>query len=305
MNKKMKYRISMTSMAVVLMLAGCSSDSEDNGRPDNSPVPLQVNSGIQTRSTNTEWAKDDCIGIYMLSAENHSVLHDADNRCYVAQAGGENVAFGPAAPEHIIYYPIDGSAVDFIAYYPQQSLTDNVYPLNVEDQSNLPSIDLMTATAAGHSKEAPAVSFRFRHRLAMLRLTISAGIGLTAADLEGLQVEVTRQRTSGTYHILSDAFSISSEAETAIKLNTTADGTTAQAILLPNDVDGNDPLAERQLVFKLKDAGKIFYWSIPDAKYFKSGDKNLYEIVINHTNLDVTSSIEDWGNGGGGSGSAE
>lgn len=305
MNKKMKYRISMTSMAVILMLAGCSSNLEDNGRPDNSPVPLQVNSGIQTRATNADWAKDDCIGIYMLSAENNSVLPDADNRCYVAQAGGANVAFMPAAPEHTIYYPIDGSAVDFTAYYPQQSLMGDVYPLNVVDQSNLSSIDLMTATAAGHSKEAPAVSFRFRHRLAMLQLSISAGIGITAADLEGVEVEVTRQRASGTYHILSDVFSISSEAETAIKLNTTADGTKAQAILLPNDVDGNAPLAERQLVFKLKDTGKTFYWSIPDTKYFKSGDKNLYEIVINHTNLDVTSSIEDWGNGGGGSGSAE
>lgn len=302
--KKIVIHKLLIFVLAALLSAGCVMDDLYNTPGGDRRVALPV-SGIHPHVESTKWAKDDAIGIYMLTPGTAGIVEEADNRRYVAQTAGADVAFLPADPQHTIYYPIDGRKVDFIAYYPHRPLTNHTYLLDVTDQSNQPAIDLMTATATGHSKASPAVTFRFHHRLAKLEMTIIAGTSLTPAQLEGLEVKITNQRTAGTYKPLEDAFDIPAVAGTAITLNTAADGTRAEAILLPDNVDGNIPLPGRRFVFTLKENGRTFYWNIPDDKSFDSGDKTLYDITINRTSLTVTSDIEDWSNGGSENGSAE
>ena len=111
-------------------------------------------------------------------------------------------------------------------------------------------------------------------------------------------------------HITSQpTFGVNSDPVQIVEMNTSADGTLAQAILLPTTAaDGINPIvAGREFIFTLKATGEVFRWSVPDDKGFLAGDRNIYNITINRTSLTVTATIEDWnpGNGSGDDGSAE
>ncbi|MEG1861864.1 MAG: fimbrillin family protein [Bacteroidaceae bacterium] len=299
----MKKQI-VTILTLAACLTSCNNDTEST-LVQKEQVPLRVMSSIKTRAVDATWEKNDAIGIYMFSAGTQTVVGPAANRLYTTATG--NGAF-TATGDNIIYFPVEGSKVDFRAYSPYQKLTNNSYSVNVSNQSSLPAIDLMTAKVQDHSKLTPTVQFDFQHRLTKLELTITAGKGIQTSDLQNLTVCLTNQRTEGSYDPLLDAFSIPmTSGMEIITLNTATDGSSAQAILLPNDVAENTPIAKRQFVFTLKKTGEVFYWTLDDAKSFNRGDKNIYNITINRTSVDVTATIQNWnvGNGTGEPGSAE
>lgn len=299
--------------AVAALLPGCSNDT-DTDTGNDTRVSLQVSGGIsiQTRAQDKDWNKGDAIGIYMVDAGSMDIAEGAENRRYITAEGDGK--FSPT-PDNTVYFPVDGSATDFLAYYPfEAALTDGALSVDAGSQTDQAAIDLMTAktvSTAGEplDKNHSKVSLTFTHRLTKLSLTIAAGNGMAAEDLAGLEVEITNQRAKGSYSPLSETFSVASEPVQTIALNTAASGTSAVAILFPTTgPEGINPIvAGRQLVFTLAGTGEVFRWDIPDSKSFKQGDKNIYDITINRTSLDVTATIVDWneGNEGGEPGSAE
>lgn len=299
--------------AVLLLLTGCGNDNVAETPGSDGRVALQASGGIQTRATDAAWQTGDAIGIYMLEAGTTTLSESADNRKY-ATAGGDG-KFSAGAAGQTIYFPVDGSTVDFTAYYPYRgTLSDGVFALDVSSQTDLPAIDLMSAKVestpeAPLDKNHPAVAFTFRHLLTKLELNISAGNGISADDLQGLKVEITNQRTAGSYDPQYGAFGVDSEPVNTVTMNTAADGTLAQAILLPTTpTDGINPvITGRELVFTLKATGEVFRYPLPDDKGFLAGDKNIYNITINRTSLTVTAEVQNWnpGNGSGEQGSAE
>lgn len=288
-------------MAALLLLAGCGSDNETAAPDGGDRVALQVSSGIQTRATDNAWAKDDAIGIYMLEAGNTAISENADNRRYFT-ADGSNVF--TAETGHTIYFPIDGDKVDFIAYYPYQpTLTNGAFALDVSKQTDLPEIDLLAAkvqSAEGnpYDKNHAKVTFNFYHKLTKLELNIAKGTGLTDEDLEGLTVEITEQCTVATYTPLTETLALTTGDKKDVTLNTAADGTAAEAILLPNSDEFN-PSTDRELVFTLDKTGEKFRWTISGEKDFIAGDRNIYNITINRSGLEVTAKIENWNPGNG------
>lgn len=300
--------------AALLLVSGCGDENNGAETPgSDGRVALQASGGIQTRATDAAWQTGDAIGIYMLEAGTTTLSESADNRKY-ATAGGDG-KFSADAAGQTIYFPVDGSTVDFHAYHPYRgTLSDGVFALDVSSQTDLPAIDLMSAKVestpeAPLDKNHPAVAFTFRHLLTKLELNISAGNGISADDLQGLKVEITNQRTAGSYDPQYGAFGVDSEPVNTVTMNTAADGTLAQAILLPTTpADGINPvIAGRELVFTLKATGEVFRYPLPDGKGFLAGDKNIYNITINRTSLTVTAEVQNWnpGNGSGEQGSAE
>ncbi|MCD8183056.1 MAG: fimbrillin family protein [Bacteroides sp.] len=201
-----------------------------------------------------------------------------------------------------IYFPLSGAGVDFHAWHPYHAVSEK-WVIDLAGQSSQSALDLLTAdavsTTAGtiYSKDHPAVRFEFVHRLFKLALSIKPGTGLSTTALAGLQVDITRQWTSADYDPRLDALSVE-HASSAISLLTAADGRQAEAILFPDDWAGGDPETGRQLVFTLATGEKLYY-DIPDAKRFLAGERNLYTITVNRTDLSVTSQITGWAAGNG------
>lgn len=304
----MKTRRFIFTLLTVMALTACSNDNE-TVLPDGSDrVALQVTSGIQTRVIGSNWQKDDAIGIYMFKSGSTAISESAANRRYANTDG--STSFTTSA-EQTIYFPIDGSKVDFVAYYPyQQTLNEGLLDLDVSNQTNLAALDLMTAEAhttdaAPLDKEHAAVMFNFSHSMTKLRLDIVAGTGITAAEMKGMKVEITNQRTHGTYNPELEAFGVDAGTIRTVTMHTNADGTSSEAILLPNtDTNGiNKVVAGREIVFTLS-TGETMKWSVPDTKLFKMGDCNTYKITLNRTGVEVTATISDWNNVNGGNSEA-
>lgn len=298
-----------TAMTAML-LTGCGSETEKNENIDGR-IALQVSGGInvQTRASNAAWAAGDQIGIYMFAAGTTIIAGGAKNIPYETKT--DDGTFTPTDVN--IYLPVDGSNVDFHAWYPYKNVTED-WTADLTNQSSQAALDLMTADVASstveggtlYNKEQPKVKLNFNHRLTKIVLNIVNGSGISATDLTGLKVEITNQWKTVLYEPEFDAVGFTEESA-SITLLTKADGTSAEVILFPDDLT-NKPIATgRQLVFTLKTTGEVFRWDIPGGKSFNAGDKNIYNISINRTAIDVTGTITDWnkGNEAGEPGSAE
>lgn len=300
-NRMKKSMISYATLAVVFF-TGCDKDQADiqaDGR-----VALQVKSGIQTRAYGSTWEAEDVIGIYMLDGGTV----EADNRPYTTEAGGTNGTFAPAATAQTIYFPVDGSTRDFVAYYPHTTIgDDHLYLVNIATQTSQKAIDLMAATKViGKSKTDANVSFVFEHKLVKLDVTVVAdGVSVTNDDLIGTTVNITGQQTNATYNVVEGGMvSVipGPPAEIALKMN----GLQAEGIILPNNTT-----QDMELTFTVPRLdGQVFKWAINKAvssQQFNAGSKYKYTITIAKAELTVTSTVTDWvsGNGAGEEGSAE
>lgn len=297
---------------VLLLPTGCSNDSETSVSDSDGRVPLQVSGGIhvQTRAHDAQWDKDDQIGIYMFAAGKTGIAEGAANIPYKKSDTGDG--FTPVNTP--IYFPIDGSNVDFHAWYPYKDVTADAWTADLTKQTSQAALDLMVADAKSSTQEGgtvynklqPTVRLNFEHRLTKLVLNITNGSGISTDNLKGLKVEITKQWKTAIYDPEFQAIGFVQEL-TPVTLLTKGNGTFAEAILFPDDLTGKSLTTGRELVFTLQDSGEKFYWPIPDDKSFNSGEKNIYNITINRNALDVTATITDWnkGNGAGESGSAE
>lgn len=287
----------------LLLLAGCSNNNEVATPDSNARVALQVNGGILTRAAGNKWNAGDAIGIYMVKHGTTTISEGAENRLYSTTDGSSTFS---SSKETTIYFSKDGGLVDFLAYYPyRETLTEGALTLNVSDQTNLSAIDLMSAKVQSTpekpmDKNHPQVALNFTHMLTKLELNIATGNGMSTDELKGLKVEITNQRTEGSFDPLYEAHEVLDTPAKTVALNTNADGTQAQAILLPTTAAGdiNPIIRGRELIFTLA-GNKVFKWSVPDEKSFERGDRNIYNITINRTSLAVTATITDWNNGNG------
>ena len=181
------------------------------------------------------------------------------------------------------------------------------YTVDVTDQKVQNLIDLLGAgKVTGKDKDHPQVALTFTHKLVKIALDIQAGNGLDNTALAGTGITLTGQRTNALYDVVAGGEVVIPEEgeETGIELLTAADGTAAEAIVLPvGDTEG------MYLVFDIPDVG-TFNWRVKDApksQSFEAGKKYIYTITVNRMSVEVESSVTDWqpGNGEGETGSAE
>lgn len=304
----MKKQALICALLATVLLPGCSEDGENTPQPTDGRVALEATSGIRMniRAYDKTWEAGDAIGIYML---NDDVTDGDGNRKYTTTQEAENGSF-TAAEGQTLYFPVDGSRRDFVAYYPYRETLagGNVYTVDVSHQTPQKDIDLMDAAkVTGKDKLNPKVAFVFTHKLVKLDITIKAdGISLTDAELAGTTVSLSNQQTAATYNVVTGGeATVTTGTPTEITLHT--DGLKAEGIVLPAATT-----AGMELMFTVPNLNnQKFHWSVNSAeksKEFEAGSKYLYTITIGKAGVEVSSKVEDWapGNGAGGeTGNAE
>lgn len=255
-----------------------------------------MTSGIQTRAHDATWEAGDEIGIFGQPEDESQTAWS--NVRYTTTTG--NGSFAPAQGVGPIYLPVNDTDVDFVAYYPYTaSLTDGVYTVNVTDQSNQSAIDLMAASTRTANRENPAVAFNFVHKLSKIDITFKPGTGMTDADLAGMTVQLSGQQTAATFEVTQpeSAVSVTIGEPVTLNLKTSADGKSAEGIVLPSDnYDGV------VLHLELADGNSFFNWTLNEsqnAQSFEAGKKYVYTITVNRTGLGVSATINDWASGNG------
>ena len=236
-----------------------------------------------TRAHDSTWDPGDAIGIFMLDGQTAL----STNSHYVTTAG--DGAFLPSGADQTIYFPDqEDTKVDFIAYYPyKDTQTGYLYPIDITDQSDQDALILLTADKiTGRDHTAPAISFTFRHRMTRLEFTIINGEGLTAEELEGIEITITELATKGNYDINKEAFTATDEKST-LPMLIDESGTLALATIIPAEKD-----ADRKIGFSLM-SGHQMYLELPDTT-FGSGEKHLYTITLHRTATLISATITNW-----------
>lgn len=312
----------MGLLAFPVLFAGCSQDTDLPSTGNEDRVALRVSSDISvdnqvqrvgTRAVDGSWENTDAIGIFAVPVTG---AEEYANRQYTT-ATATLGTFTPATPDQTIYLPVDGNGRDFVAYYPYDgAMSGSEYAINLTNQTQQNAIDFMVSerengansTVKGISKADPNVKFRFHHKLAKLRLNIATGNGFSSnnSELSGLKVEITGQPTTGTFDVLASDAVAETNSNQGITLLTTTDGTKAEGIVFPSA-----NFTDMEFVFTVQGHGEPYKWSLNksnNATKFEAGKEYIYNITINKTGIDVTSTIEPWqpGNGENGeNGSAE
>lgn len=287
----MKTNLFISAVLAATLLAACSKD-EIQEPVDNTRVAADFIAGIaETRAFDNAWEAQDAIGIYMLESGITTVSGDNANRRYVTSSGIGR--FNPANAGQTVYFPMNtASKVDFRAYYPYATLTDNTYPVNLGDQTDPAAIDLMYSdNVTRRDKSNPTVELDFRHRLSRIKVEVQAGDGFTAATLKGLSITLSNQPYKAAYKVLTDALDVAPDKKT-LTLRTAADGQNASAILMPQG-----GAYGRTLTFVMDDKdATTFTFDLASNKTFEEGKETLYTIRLSKSGIEVSNAtISSWG----------
>ena len=288
MNKKTFSAVALAT----LLLTACQNDEET--MQTDARVALQVTSGIQTRAYDDQWEKGDEIGIFGFT-QGDAPTQAYSNVRYVT-TGGDG-AFTPDGTT--IYLPTDGSSLDFVAYYPHTTdLENGIYTVDVEDQSDQSTIDLMAAGTQTADRINNTVTFNFEHKLSKIVLTFKPGDGMALSELTGMKVQLTNQQTLATFDVTQPdgEVVVGTNTPATLTLNTTDDGMSSEGIVLPSA-----NFDSMTLHLELEDGGSFFNWDLNNSKAdkFEAGKKYVYDITVNKSRLDVTATITDWTPGNG------
>ncbi len=298
----------LISALTLVALASCSKENTTVESIDtNASVAATFTSAAITRVADNAWEAGDKIGITMLKSGTYTLADgDYESIPYTVNAAGANGTF--TADNRVIYFPADGSDVDFVAYYPYSTVDeDNNVSISVADQS-YEDIDFLAAIARNYSKANPTVQFAnnietetytaFAHQLSKLIITLKAGEGID--DLAGLTTTIKGQYTTAKFNIYTGEYSAMVN-EANITAITEADGSKAEALLIPTEA-----IAGTSIVFTLD--GNDYTWDTSAIPFYQGKEFN-YEITITKTGVEVTgATIGGWGDGtevGNGTGTAE
>lgn len=291
-------KFKLLSLAIVaLLFAACNNDddtdSSGNGKAITFTTSISGTVTSQAKASGSSWDSGDAIGVYMKTGTGLSnIVANGANKKYTTPGTGN---FSPATTNtDALYYPEDGSNVDFIAYYPYTaSIANNVYRVDVTAQSSQEAIDLLYSdNASGLNNNNTTANLNFEHQLAKVVFTVNAGNGITS--LSDLKVTVKNTNTKADFALDTKTLSTTdSKADIALKMTTGAQQATAEGIILPSA-----GVAGRIVTFTTSQG--VFTWEVPSTVIFEAGKKNSYNVELKlggGNGVFPSGTITDWGAG--------
>lgn len=279
-----------TGSLSLFALAACVSNDDKSEWNDGSQAINFTSSiqGLNTRAANAEWTAGDKVGIFMKAANGDLSAATAANKLHTTDKNGNLTA---SNAENALYYPTDGSSVDFVAYYPYViSLPENTYKVDVTTQTDKPAIDLLYSdNAKGFAKGASgSPQLTFTHMLSQIVFNIEKDA--TIPTLDGLKVTFKGMNTKADF-TLADGKLINAGTVADITSLMAEGATTITAIVLPATT-----LSDIKVVFDLN--GKSYTADYPQT-VLDAGRKYVHKVKLSDSNgqpviVMEAATITDW-----------
>lgn len=281
-------------MGALSTLALMSCTNNDDNSEWYGSEGIVFTTAIQSRVSGNTWNANDEVGIYMMNAGSGIEAATAQNKKYIAQTNGTLTA----APGNGIYLPESGN-VDFIAYYPYTtSVSGNKLAVNVSDQSNPATIDLIysNGTKGVAATTATTISLGFTHQLTKVTLNVTKDE--TIETLNGLGVNIKGISTEGEFNLADGTLTATAgtnNKDVAMYIDAQGTTATATAIILPTAASTDQ--TSLNLTFNLN--GQSFTHTISDANIFEKGTNVSFKanLSINNGKPVVTvgnATISNW-----------
>lgn len=252
-----------------LILASCTNndDFSEWGKENGQIKFTSYIEGMKTKAVDASWTEGDQIGIFMKTASTELASAFAVNKKYITNANG---VLSAATANDALYYPSDGNAVDFIAYYPYTtSLDGTTYKVDVTSQENQPAIDLLYSDNAKNMKEGNP-TLAFSHKLSKVVMNIETDA--TIASLNGLQIKISGMNTKADFNLADGTLgAASNKADINVPVNEA--NKKAEAIVLPATLEGV------KVVFVLNGISK----EADLTGTYEAGKKYTYTVKLSHS----------------------
>ena len=281
----------LTACVLAVAAAGCvQNDNENPSRGDEVRFTAGIETVTRTTDGGNSWVAGDKIGIFMLTRGGDpgtpaEVL--ADNISYTATPGepASEATFAPSGPAETIYYPQDGSQVDFVAYYPYGHIRPNGdLMIDIFDQK-----DIMWTRTDGISKTKSAVNLSFSHVMSKVTLVLTSGEGIAAGDVAALTPEDILVRGMPILATLDLSNGIIVPSRSGLFRPLQTGEATFTAIVIPQTTGDTG----RTVTFTV--GGADYVWNIPSSTIFEAGVHYTFNITVRKTGITVgDSTITPW-----------
>lgn len=272
-----------------LALTGCKSNDDNSEWLGSDGIMFtSYIEGLTSRASGSAWDDGDKVGIFMTAG-----AEEFENREYTASAAGALTPAGSA-----LKWPEGVETADFLAYYPYTaSLNGKTYAVDVTNQDDPKAIDLLYSNNATGIANGNAVNLAFKHQLSQIVITV--GKDETIASTSGLAITISGMNTKANFD-LTDGSLEATESKANIAMNVDAEGTLAEAIILPTaDLNG------ATMTFTL--GSMTFEWpiTVQGGQGFEASTKYTYTATLSTVNGQPVvsmgnASIEDWDEQAGG-----
>lgn len=199
---------------------------------------------------------------------------------YTYTAAANGVLTAPTIPP---FYPIDNTPVDIVAYCP--SLASNTFTVRSDQTSDdgYLASDLIFASKSAQEKITTAVPLQFEHKMAKIRVTVTAGSGVTTIS----DVSLNNVYPSVSFNQSTGVVSSAEGTATSIKLvKDNETGTASGTAAFPaQTIEGN-------LITVVTNLGTAIY--TVDSKTFTAGNIYTMNIRVKQADINAITAITDW-----------
>ncbi|WP_294559119.1 fimbrillin family protein [uncultured Bacteroides sp.] len=295
----------LSALVSAMCFSSCSSDEEMNV-VSNGEVRFAAGIGQQavatqsvTRAAGTTWEAGDKIGIFMVRHGETTIAESASNKKFTTATGDGN--FTPVIGQEI-YYPMDVSPVDFIAYYPHadNATLDTDLPVTIataQTTASQATCDLLWACANGtsgngYNKESTsAVALTFGHCLTKITMNCKLDASVGVSNLDAATVTIKGMNARNTFDLKTGTLGTPAKptAITPRKLAAPVAtyAATYDAIILPATYTADVVSVDFGI------GNETFTWDVK-ATTFKPGTEYIYEVTIRRTGVTAEGTITPW-----------
>ncbi|MBQ8674389.1 MAG: fimbrillin family protein [Bacteroides sp.] len=246
MRKKNTYGHLLLGLLALLVIA-CKDKDEKGGI---APTPVSLKAGIYTiqAEEGSVWKAGEEFGVFMLKNGTSQVVADYANLLHTAD---DYSATGYLVPDgEPMYYPTDGSLVDFIAYHPYDAQAGNtrasgyIVSFDLTNQQKASPDDFIYSNEGrGRSASGGSYELQLKPVLAQVVVELVPGSGYTDDDLKARDVTLRHMPVKAAFNLLEGRFlSPETSADVVLKAVTGA-AARREVVLLPGEVPDDMVLA--------------------------------------------------------------
>ena len=279
---------------LLAMMAACTTDDQpESASGERVPIGLAYTTQpqVETRASASQTLNND----YIESGKTITVrISNYNAGAYTDYTYTTGASGALTLPTPAPYYPLDGTNVDILAYYPASASTSFTIQSDQTTDANYTASDLMWATPiTNQAKTTSNVTLNFTHKMAKICANISAGTAVSeinSVKLKQVKPTVGFNLGDGT----TDAAS-GDAGDVTIASGETAASVSGAAVIPAQTITGS--LLEIGVTLTNGTTGTATY-SVPSGKAFSANNVYTLNITVNWPEVGATTTIAGWSDNG-------
>ena len=282
----------LSIVALFTLFVSCSKDSVNEVPITPNPpsteikkIPISISTQI-TRATDTDFERDDKVGLYVVNYNGSTPGTFASTGNHV-----NNMRFtysGSWTPDQEVYWKDESTKADFYIYYPYTASISNVAALPIAvktDQStevNYKASDFLWGKSAGIAPTKNAVSMMVKHLTSNIIIKLVPGDGYSVDDLKDAKVDICGLKTNATVNLTNGEITATGVSADITPINEISQ---YRALVIPQSVTDKD-------LIRIKIGNDTYL--LKQSIVFAPNKQYTSTITINRSSQGINIGIGDW-----------